>query len=259
MEKNENEKLEEKCENEKVEGKTSVICVPPVGRCSSFLCSEAKPDAEQFQGALRELKDLRSQLHQAADYCENAFLKEEKKKMILDSTKSYICDAIVAVIDHLGTVSSKLELEICNVAKATQTEQKTDFLRQRLLMCQQFAVTADLATYRYRETLMHHHPQYLLDGQILKKYDSSSRMEVGSRQLKDSHGKEKFGLSGRFQHVESGTEHVMILPGQHGRPVLITPSFGIKETHNMGSDDKKKMQQGSNFLAFLTKNRKKSR
>ncbi|KAJ4771148.1 ABL interactor-like protein 3 [Rhynchospora pubera] len=259
MEKRENEKLEEKSENEneKVEGKTRVICVPPVGRCSSFLCSEAKPDAEQFQGALRELKDLRSQLHQAADYCENAFLKEEKKKMILDSTKSYICDAIVAVIDHLGTVSSKLELELCNVAKATQTEQKMDFLRQRLLMCQQFAVTAELATFRYREKLMHHHPQYLSDGQILKKYDSSSRVEEGSRQIKDSHGKEKFGLSGRFQHVETGTEHVMILPGQHGQPILVTPSFGLKGTHNIGGDDKKKMQH--NFLAFLSKNRKKSR
>lgn len=112
---------------------------------------------------------------------------------ILDSTKSYICDAIVAVIDHLGTVSSKLELELCNISKASQTEQKMDLLNQvsnrnkfiinlvlvfvccsnkkrccqRLLMCQQFTVTAELATIQYREKLPQHHHRYVSDGQIL--------------------------------------------------------------------------------------------
>ncbi|XP_078153370.1 putative protein ABIL5 isoform X2 [Carex rostrata] len=240
----------ETSENEKPEAKAKAgaISVAPVSRCSSFLCSEATTEAEQFEGSLRELKDLRSQLHQAADYCEDAFLKEEKKKMILDSTKSYICDAIVAVIDHLGTVSSKLELELCNISKASQTEQQMDLLNQRLLMCQQFTVTAELATIQYREKLPQHHHRYVSDGQILKQYDSRSREEGGCQKLMDSHREEKLALSGRFQRTECGKEQLMIL----------TPSTRLKDSHKFGGDDKKKVQQGSNFLAFLSKNRKKS-
>uniref|UniRef100_A0A0E0C804 START domain-containing protein n=1 Tax=Oryza meridionalis TaxID=40149 RepID=A0A0E0C804_9ORYZ len=81
---------------------------------------------------MEELKDLRSQLHQAADCCEKAFLDTEKKKLILESTKGYICDAIVAVIDHLGTVSSKLEQQLQEKIEITQTEKKLNFLKQLL-------------------------------------------------------------------------------------------------------------------------------
>nr|BAB61213.1 P0460E08.23 [Oryza sativa Japonica Group] len=112
----------------------------PFGRSSSLI------GAAGFDGALRvehlfgflpsspivspELKDLRSQLHQTADCCEKAFLDTEKKKLILESTKGYICDAIVAVIDHLGTVSSKLEQQLQEKIEITQTEKKLNFLKQ---------------------------------------------------------------------------------------------------------------------------------
>nr|CAB3478367.1 unnamed protein product [Digitaria exilis] len=99
----------------------------PFGRSSSRL---GAPGAESFDGALRELKDLRSQLHEAADCCEKSFLKTEKKKLVLEGTKSYICDAVVAVIDHLGTVSSKLEHKLHEKTDLTQAERKINFLKQ---------------------------------------------------------------------------------------------------------------------------------
>ncbi|EEC71522.1 hypothetical protein OsI_03823 [Oryza sativa Indica Group] len=128
----------------------------PFGRSSSLI------GAAGFDGALRvehlfgflpsspivspELKDLRSQLHQAADCCEKAFLDTEKKKLILESTKGEVCDAIVAVIDHLGTVSSKLEQQLQEKIEITQTEKKLNFLKQRLLTCEQYAITLKLLT-----------------------------------------------------------------------------------------------------------------
>uniref|UniRef100_K3XQL3 Uncharacterized protein n=1 Tax=Setaria italica TaxID=4555 RepID=K3XQL3_SETIT len=108
------------------EASTSGAAVP-FGRSSSRL---GGPGAESFDGALRELKDLRSQLHEAADCCEKAFLKTEKKKLILEGTKSYICDAVVAVVDHLGTVSSKLEHKLQEKTDVTQAERKINFLKQ---------------------------------------------------------------------------------------------------------------------------------
>ncbi|TVU35032.1 hypothetical protein EJB05_16898, partial [Eragrostis curvula] len=121
---------------------TSSGATVPFDRSSSRL---GAPGAESFDGASeyvaltrlvdfaqpwRELKDLRSQLNEAANCCEKAFLNTEKKKLILESTKSYICDAVVAVIDHLGTVSSKLEHKIEEKTDTTQMEQKLNFMKQ---------------------------------------------------------------------------------------------------------------------------------
>ncbi|KAL6614476.1 hypothetical protein ACP70R_036746 [Stipagrostis hirtigluma subsp. patula] len=115
----------------KAAGASTSSAVAPFDRSSSRLGAAG---AESFDGALKELKDLRSHLQEAADCCEKAFLNTEKKKLILESTKSYICEAVVAVIDHLGTVSSKLEHKLQEKTDVTQTGQKIDFLKQRLLV-----------------------------------------------------------------------------------------------------------------------------
>ncbi|KAG6476166.1 hypothetical protein ZIOFF_065402 [Zingiber officinale] len=80
--------------------------------------------------SLQELKDLRSQLHHAAEHCERAFSSAQQKKMILEGTKSYICEAVVAIVDHLGTVSSKLEQSLLANAVVKQTEQRIGCLKQ---------------------------------------------------------------------------------------------------------------------------------
>ncbi|PNX88098.1 protein ABIL1, partial [Trifolium pratense] len=49
----------------------------------SFEKSEAEPEVEEnmhFLKSLQELKELRSQLHYAADYCETTFVESEKKR-----------------------------------------------------------------------------------------------------------------------------------------------------------------------------------
>lgn len=51
-------------------------------------------------------------------------------RRILEGTKGYICDAVVAVIDHLGTVSSKLEHKLQERTEVAQTERKINFLKQ---------------------------------------------------------------------------------------------------------------------------------
>ncbi|XP_021903242.1 protein ABIL1-like [Carica papaya] len=42
----------------------------------------------QFCKSLQELKDLRSQLHYAADYCKATFCKAGDKKMVVENTKN---------------------------------------------------------------------------------------------------------------------------------------------------------------------------
>ncbi|XP_042401242.1 ras-related protein RABH1c-like [Zingiber officinale] len=97
--------------------------VMPLPKSPSTQYEENGREEEGFHNALLELKDLRSQLHHAAEHCERAFSSAQQKKMILEGTKSYICEAVVAIVDHLGTVSSKLEQSLLANAVVKQTEQ----------------------------------------------------------------------------------------------------------------------------------------
>ncbi|AQL00302.1 Protein ABIL3 [Zea mays] len=234
---------------------TSTAAVP-FDRSSSRL---GAPGAESFDGALRELKDLRSQLHEAADCCAKAFLSTDKKKMILEGTKGYICDAVVAVIDHLGTVSSKLEHKLQERTEVAQTERKINFLkqvifgpelhsslslrfyqeisidicmrqgfavvcslRQRLLTCEQYAVSLKLLSVRGDPDAIRYHRRYI-------------------SQLKMVHDFRKL-LAQQYLELPSLSSHMM----------FNQPS----DVHVVLGDHKKKGNHGSNILSFLKKTRR---
>ncbi|CAN4096346.1 unnamed protein product [Withania somnifera] len=96
-------------------------------------------DATKFDNSLQELKDLCSQLHHAADYCEKAVVKAEEKRDVVENTKEYLCRAVVTVVDHLGCVSAKLECRISIVDTSSETELRIDGLTHRLATCQQYS------------------------------------------------------------------------------------------------------------------------
>ncbi|KAG6487502.1 hypothetical protein ZIOFF_056088 [Zingiber officinale] len=102
----------------------------PLPKSPSTQYEENGREEEGFHNALLELKDLRSQLHHAAEHCKRAFSSAQQKKMILEGTKSYICEAVVAIVDHLGTVSSKLEQSLLANVVVKQTEQGIGCLKQ---------------------------------------------------------------------------------------------------------------------------------
>ncbi|CAM0882596.1 unnamed protein product [Alopecurus aequalis] len=212
---------------------------------------------QSFDGALRDLKDLRSQLHHAADCCEKAFLGTEKKKLILDSTKSYICDAVVTVVDHLGTVSSKLEHQLEDRTEITQTEQKINFLKQRLLTCEQYAITLDLLAVRMDTGAVQYHRRYL-----------SQSMETNNEEnIAKSRGRSVPGATRTLKpyDVEStiGRE-VTVAVADVGNPASITKSFSFRAegVHIAPGDHKKKKKKashGSNILSFLKRSKRHAR
>ncbi|KAF7037855.1 hypothetical protein CFC21_048138 [Triticum aestivum] len=237
----------------------------PFGRSSSSSGLGAKGGAtpQSFDGALRELKDLQSQLHQAADCCEKAFLNTEKKQLILDSTKSYICDAVVAVIDHLGTVSSKLEHQLEDKAEITQTEQKISFLKQRLLTCEQYAISLQLLAVRADTGAVQYHRRYL----------SQSTERNNQENVAKSRGDpEPFKLNSTVApgatrtlkpyDVEStmGREHA-VAGADVGNPASITRSFSFRaEDVQIAAGGhhkkKKKSSHGSNIMSFLKRSKR---
>ncbi|XP_050218232.1 probable protein ABIL5 [Mercurialis annua] len=131
-------------------------------RKSSFgIPQNESENTSRFDKSLQELRDLRSQLHYAADYCESTFLNSKKKKMDVDSTKEYICRAVVAVVDHLGCVSANLNHAISEADEISDAEFRIDTLKQRLQSCEQFSHKIALTRVRWHPNLPKFHRRYL--------------------------------------------------------------------------------------------------
>ncbi|KAF8034352.1 hypothetical protein BT93_C0602 [Corymbia citriodora subsp. variegata] len=131
-------------------------------------CIRTNPEADEsrdvvrFDKSLRELKDLRSQLHFAADYCESTFLNAEEKKTIVDNTKEYVCRALVTVVDHLGNVSANLNCRISDACEFSNAELRINCLKQRLLSCEEYSNRLASTGVQWDPVLPRHSPRYLL-------------------------------------------------------------------------------------------------
>ncbi|KAI5000515.1 probable protein ABIL5 [Hordeum vulgare subsp. vulgare] len=238
----------------------------PFGRSSSSssgLGAKGGATPQSFDGALRELKDLQAQLHQAADCCEKAFLATEKKQLILDSTKSYICDAVVAVIDHLGTVSSKLEHQLEDKTEITQTEQKISFLKQRLLTCEQYAISLQLLAVRADTGACQYHRRYLSQSTERNNQENVAKSRGDPEPFKlNSTVAQGATRTMKPYEVESsiGREHA-VAGADVGNPASITRSFSFRaeDVHVAAGGHhkkKKKGSHGSNIMSFLKRSKR---
>ncbi|XP_022751706.1 probable protein ABIL5 [Durio zibethinus] len=141
---------------------------------------EDSDDGFRFDKSLQELRDLRSQLHYAADYCETTFLNSEEKKAVVENTKEYICKAVVTFVDHLGNVSANLNHCISKTNAFSEAELRINCLKQRLLSCEQFAHKLALARVQWNPNLPRHHRRYLSASTIatVEKSNEDSRSRV---------------------------------------------------------------------------------
>uniref|UniRef100_A0A803L6E1 Protein ABIL5 n=1 Tax=Chenopodium quinoa TaxID=63459 RepID=A0A803L6E1_CHEQI len=87
-------------------------------------------DSLRFLKSLKELKELRAQIHTAADYSEKSYKNSEDKAIVLENTKEYLCRAVVTVVDHLGSVSASLDGCIQKSDRANETERRINCLKQ---------------------------------------------------------------------------------------------------------------------------------
>ncbi|PWA34936.1 hypothetical protein CTI12_AA614300 [Artemisia annua] len=93
----------------------------------------------KFSKSLQGLKDLCSQLHHAADSYQSSFLNSNRKQLVIKDTKEYVCSALVTVVDHLGSVSAKLDQHLSKADSIYQTDAKLSLLNLKLLTCQDYS------------------------------------------------------------------------------------------------------------------------
>ncbi|XP_059634958.1 probable protein ABIL5 [Cornus florida] len=162
-------------------------------KLSVYQNPEAELDeATRFDKSLQELRNLRSQLHYAADYCEATFLNAKQKKIVVENTKEYICRAMVTVVDHLGNVSANLDHGLSKNDVATQTELRMDCLKQRLTTCQQYGHKLAITKLCWRSDVPRYHPRYIsppIPGQneVSRKYNSPIAAKTIKRHGFESH------------------------------------------------------------------------
>ncbi|MED6110054.1 hypothetical protein PIB30_039319 [Stylosanthes scabra] len=150
--------------------------------------AEAEEEGTRFYKSLQELRELRSQLHHAADFCESTFLKGTSKREVVENTKEYICRAVVTVVDHLGNVSANLDGLISQTNAFSDAELRIQCLKQRLLSCEQYADKLALTKMQWREKIPRFHSRYL-SAPILERSSSEKskpESELPSK-LEDKH------------------------------------------------------------------------
>ncbi|KAL8480156.1 hypothetical protein ACS0TY_026906 [Phlomoides rotata] len=86
----------------------------------------------KFHNSLKEMREFSSQLYNAADYWKSSFLKSQDKKLIIESSKHYISEALLITIDHLGCLSHNLSSSLSATNAIPQTQHKIQNLKQRI-------------------------------------------------------------------------------------------------------------------------------
>nr|CAD1834403.1 unnamed protein product [Ananas comosus var. bracteatus] len=258
------EEVEKEKEKSNIPSSSGPIAKMPLPKSPS--CNTQMPKLVQISASTMPSETC-AHNHTAADYCEDAFLKAERKKIILESTKSYVCDAIVAVIDHLGTVSSKLDDRLCDNTEIVQTEHKIDSLKQRLSICQQNAVAVELSTLQWTAKLPQHHRRYVSQSAqrterqnsysrnedlipLKNPYKKDDRLKLADNQLASA---AVAFAKPRIPRSSSGRKVGMALADRDSSSML-AKSFGLKleDFHLLGGGHKKK-----NLLSFLRMRKKK--
>ncbi|XP_058114128.1 probable protein ABIL5 isoform X2 [Magnolia sinica] len=233
---------------------------------------EPRPESDdaRFDKSLQELKDLRFQLHYAADYCETAFLKAKHRKMLVENTKEYICNAMVTVVDHLGSVSANLECLLSCRVEPSLAELRINGLQR------EYTSELDLANMRWSAKFPIYQPRYTsplippLDrSKALILRDASDLVASGPTYQSKIHAEEttprvahpdkSFNNKNLNKHLPPGFEFSAVLPAREGPSILFKPripSFRSQTKKLRCHDQGKKEVQSSNFLPFLRRSRR---
>lgn len=125
--------------------------------------------SRHFLHSLQELKNLRPQLYSAAEYYEFSCLNSDHKQMILENLKDYVLNAMVSTVDHLGTVSYKLnDLLNQHANDISSSELRIACLNQRLHKCQEYTDGEGLMQQCLVERIPRFHKHYVLPGSVFE-------------------------------------------------------------------------------------------
>ncbi|XP_058008848.1 protein ABIL2 isoform X3 [Hevea brasiliensis] len=116
-----------------------------------------------------DLKNLRTQLYSAAEYFELSYTNDDQKQIIsflcrvAETLKDYAVKAIVNTVDHLGSVTYKVnDLLDVKVDEVSGTEFSVSCIEQRLRACQEYIDHEGLTQQSLVINTPKYHKRYIL-------------------------------------------------------------------------------------------------
>ncbi|KAH7849181.1 hypothetical protein Vadar_014230 [Vaccinium darrowii] len=238
--------------------------------------AKLEDDSTRFTKSLQELKDLCSQLHHAADYCETSFLNAEQvqKKAVMENTKEYLCKAVVTVVDHLGSVSANLDYRLSDDNVVSETEIRINGLTQRLVTCNQYSHQLALTKVSWNANFPRYNLRYIFPPTVNRERSMELLREGGTPVAAKTIRKHEFEAeedvplflytSNRKPSLikDSSTEtddpsSTSVLPVRDGLSVLpkaSNPSFHFEGTHKLKRNTVNwKSVQNSDVVSLIRK------
>ncbi|THU65888.1 hypothetical protein C4D60_Mb05t08380 [Musa balbisiana] len=91
-----------------------------------------------FSDTLKDLKKLKLQLWSAAEYFELSYATDDHKQLVFNTLKEYAIEALVNTVDHLGSVSFKVNSLLDEkVEELSGVEFRVSSIEQRIRTCQE--------------------------------------------------------------------------------------------------------------------------
>lgn len=116
-----------------------------------------------FSDSLKDLKNLRTQLYSAAEYFELSYTNDDQKQIVVDMLKDYAIKALVNTVDHLGSVTYKVnDLLDEKVDEVSGTELRVSCIEQRLRTCHQYIDREGLTQQSLLINTPKYHKRYIL-------------------------------------------------------------------------------------------------
>ncbi|XP_074281628.1 protein ABIL2-like isoform X2 [Silene latifolia] len=135
----------------------------PVHHRSSNYDETSMQDSLLFADSLKDLKNLRSQLYSAAEYFELSYTSDDQKQLVIDTLKDYAIKALVNTVDHLGSVTYKVNDFLDEkVEEVSGTELRVSCIEQRLRTCQEYIDREGIAQQSSMIDAPKYHKRYIL-------------------------------------------------------------------------------------------------
>lgn len=118
-----------------------------------------------FGDSLKDLKSLRKQLYSAAEYFEQCYHKDDQKQIVLETLKDYAIKALVNTVDHLGSVTYKVNTFLDNkIGEVHGTELQFSCIEQRIRTCREFINRSGFCQQSLLMRTPKHHKRYTFPG-----------------------------------------------------------------------------------------------
>ncbi|KAL6349552.1 hypothetical protein AAG906_034209 [Vitis piasezkii] len=118
-----------------------------------------------FGDSLKDLKSLRKQLYSAAEYFEQCYHKDDQKQIVLETLKDYAIKALVNTVDHLGSVTYKVNTFLDNkIGEVHETELQFSCIEQRIRTCREFINRSGFCQQSLLMRTPKHHKRYTFPG-----------------------------------------------------------------------------------------------